>query len=187
MKIQARIEWAMPSRWTFQIPPIADFVAQHTEGARVIIDPFCGSSTIATHRNDLTQGGEDAEAFCRRLLGEGVQADVVLFDPPYSPRQIAECYESIGRKATTEDTQNAALYARVRVPLADLLKPGGIALSFGWQSSGFGKEWLMVDLLLVQHGGAHNDTICVAQRKPANLFQPSSVAITAAAMGGGLT
>ena len=170
MIIQANIEWAMPSRWTFQIPPIAEFVARHLQGAVVVVDPFCGTSTIASHRNDLAQDGEDAEMFCRRLLAEGVKADAVLFDPPYSPRQIAECYSAAGLKAGAEQTQNSALCARVHNPLRDLLKPGGVALSFGWNSSGFGKAWPLIDLLLVRHGGAHNDTICVAQRKIGGLF-----------------
>lgn len=165
--------WAMPSRWTFQIPPIAEFVYRHLEGS-VIVDPFSGESSIGTHRNDLARGGVDAEEFCRSLLSQGVRADVVIFDPPYSPRQIAECYESIGKKTTFEDTQSS-FWGRIRRPLADLLKPDGIALSFGWQSSGFGKNWETLEILLVQHGGAHNDTICVAQRKPWSLFDQLDV------------
>lgn len=173
-KPEFTVAWAMPSRWTFTIPPVRFFLDRWLEGCNVVVDPFCGSSMRGTHRNDLGMGGEDAGGWCEKLLAEiGRSADAVLFDPPYSRRQIAECYAGIGRKATTADTQNAALYARVRRPLAELLKPGGIALSFGWQSSGFGKDWDTLEILLVQHGGAHNDTICVAQRKPAgnlNLF-----------------
>lgn len=157
----------MPSRWTFSIPPIREFVARHLNGCSVIVDPFSGQSTIGTHRNDLGRGGCDAEVFVRRLIAEGVVADAVLFDPPYSPRQIAECYKGIGRTCTTKDTQSGMLYRLVRSALADILAPDGIALSFGWQSSGFGKEWETVETLLVQHGGAHNDTICVAQRRRA--------------------
>jgi hypothetical protein len=162
--------FAMPSRWTFSIPPVAEFIGRHLSGAAVIVDPFAGQSKIGTHRNDLGQGGVDAEPFVRGLIADGVRADAVLFDPPYSPRQISECYKSIGRKATGEDTQNARLYKSVRAALADILKPDGIALSFGWQSSGFGKDWETDEILLVQHGGAHNDTICVAQRKKPDLF-----------------
>ena len=165
MSAQFSTVWAMPSRWTFSIPPIAAFVARHTAGASVIVDPFCGSSTIGTHRNDLGRGGVDAEAFVRTLIAEGVRADAVLFDPPYSPRQIAECYKGIGRKATMKDMQSAVLYKGVRAALRDILKPEGIALSFGWQSNGFGRGWISREVLLVQHGGAHNDTICVAQHR----------------------
>ena len=155
--------WAMPSRWTFEIPPIREFIARHVAGCEVIVDPFAGRSTIGTHRNDLGYGGIEAEKYCEALSVAGIVADAVLFDPPYSPRQISECYKSIGRKATGADTQNAALYARSRKALAAILRPGGVALSFGWQSSGFGKKWKTTEILLVQHGGAHNDTICVAQ------------------------
>ncbi len=159
--------WAMPSRWTFSIKPIAAFLDRWLPTDGAIVDPFAGQSTRATHRNDLAAGGVDAEDYCRALIAERGTgwADAVIFDPPYSPRQISECYASIGKKATTADTQNAALYRRVRAPLADLLKPDGIALSFGWNSAGFGKAFETLEVLLVQHGGAHNDTICVAQRK----------------------
>ena len=146
--------------------PIKEFLGRHLDGCATIVDPFAGNSEIANFRNDLAFGGMDAEEFCSGLLPiyQGLM-DAIIWDPPYSPRQISECYKSIGRQVTMQDTQNAALYKRCRGPLARLLKPGGIALSFGWQSSGFGKDWPIEEILLVQHGGAHSDTICVAQRK----------------------
>lgn len=158
--------WAMPNRWTFEIPPISDFLDRWLAGCSMIVDPFCGHSTRGMWRNDLANGGMDAVEYCLMLLAGGVVADAVLFDPPYSPRQIAECYKSVGRPVRQSDTRNATLYKNVREHLAALLKPGGIALSFGWNSAGFGKGWPTEEILLVQHGGAHNDTICVAQRKP---------------------
>lgn len=159
--------FAMPNRWTFQILPIKEFIDRWIKSSDIIVDPFCGMSARATYCNDIAAPkGIDAEDFCNMLLSASIKADAVFFDPPYSPRQIAECYRSIEKEVRQQDTQNAALYKRVRAPLAELLKPGGIALSFGWQSSGFGKEWKTEEILLIQHGGAHNDTICVAQRKP---------------------
>ena len=167
--------WAMPSRHTFEIPPIAAFLDRWLQGCNIIVDPFCGRSTRGTHRNDLGYGGIDAAQWCEDLFP--LQADAVLFDPPYSPRQISECYKGIGRKATMTDTQNAALYKRVRDPLGKLLRASptfgtspSVALSFGWQSSGFGKGYVTKEIMLVQHGGAHNDTICVAQYKISAAF-----------------
>jgi len=55
------VQWAMPSRATFSIPPIADFVGRWVAGASIVVDPFCGQSKVATHRNDLAQGGVDAQ------------------------------------------------------------------------------------------------------------------------------
>lgn len=168
------VAFAMPTRWTFAMPPVAAFIERHLRSALstvdirhglVVVDPFCGHSEIATHRNDLAYGGQDAELWVRELISQGVRADAVLFDPPYSPRQIAECYKGIGREATTEATQNGRLYKRVRTALSEILKATGVALSFGWQSAGFGREWDTTEILLVQHGGAHTDTICVAQRR----------------------
>jgi hypothetical protein len=156
--------WAMPNRHTFEIPPIAAFLDKWLAGCKHILDPMCGKSTRGTCRNDWRYDGMDAEEFCESILSESY--DAVLFDPPYSPRQIQECYRAIGIDYSTPQTQNAALYARVRKQLDRILMPGGIALSFGWNSIGMCKPYITEEVLLVQHGGAHNDTICVAQRKP---------------------
>lgn len=168
--------WAMPSGDTFSVQPIAAFLDHWLTGCGVVVDPFARNSTRATHRNDLNpdtaaQYHMDAADFCEHLLAQGIVADAVLFDPPYSPRQIAELYQAIGRECSTADTQNAALYRRARAALDALLRPGGVALSFGWNSAGFGKNYEQLEILLLAHGGAHNDTIAVAERKvQASLF-----------------
>lgn len=166
--------WAMPSPNTFSIPPITEFILRWKPEASlcVSVDPFARDACWATYTNDLNPNTSalyhmEAEEFCAEMVKVGVSADCVLFDPPYSPRQISEVYESIGKKATTKDTQNARLYKCVRDGLDAILKPGGVALSFGWNSAGFGKErgYQIEEILFVAHGGAHNDTICVAERK----------------------
>jgi methylase of polypeptide subunit release factors len=156
----------MPNKYTFQIPEIQHFVRHWIGGMTCIVDPFAGKSALATRSNDIADSGVDAEIFCQRLLDEGVVADAIIFDPPYSPRQISESYKNAGLKVDSKTTQNAALYSRVLKPLLSLLRPGGIALRFGWQSAGVRRSWELMDLLIVQHGSGHNDTICTAQRKP---------------------
>ena len=51
--------------------------------------------------------------------------------------------------------------------LDQLLKPNGIAICCGWNSAGFGRErgYEFIEILLVAHGGAHNDTIVTVERK----------------------
>ena len=97
----------------------------------------------------------------------GVRADLALFDPPYSPRQISESYKGAGLAVGMKETQNATLYRRVRDALDRIVRPGGVVLSFGWHSNGMGRKrgYVLEELLLVAHGGAHNDTICIAERK----------------------
>ncbi len=177
-------EWAMPSPDTFTIQPIADLLERYLVGAAVVIDPFARNSRIATHRNDLNPKTDadwhlPAEVFCATMAEELVQADVVLFDPPYSPRQISEVYAAVGIAATTADTQNAALYKRVKDGLDGLLKPKGIAICCGWNSAGFGlgRGYEMVEILLVAHGGAHNDTVVTVEWK--SLPQQLSLEATA--------
>lgn len=162
--------WAMPDRRTFRIPPIRAFIERHmTDG--IWLDPFAHETPFAARcvTNDLDTAApatfhEEALDFLARFAA-GCAAGV-LFDPPYSPRQISECYKSVGRAAHMEDTQSGFYSAR-KDAAARALRAGGIALTFGWNSNGFGKKrgFEITEILLVAHGGAHNDTICVAERK----------------------
>lgn len=166
----------MPSADTFSIPPIRELLRWRLKDCSVIVDPFARNSRFGTLTNDLNPETEathhlDALEFLSGLVAEGVQADAVLFDPPYSPRQISELYAQVGRRCSTNDTQNARLYRECRERLAGMLRPGGIAISCGWNSAGFGKKFEMEELMLVTHGGAHSDTIVTVERKvQANLF-----------------
>ena len=157
----------MPTANTFSCLPIGSFVHKYLRG--VSVDPFARNSTLATHTNDLNPNTEahyhmDAEAFLILLASKGVKADCIILDPPYSPRQISECYAEAGLKAGMKDTQNAVLYKRVRIAARLLATPDTTFLSFGWNSTGMGKEFDYLEIKLVAHGGAHNDTICVAQK-----------------------
>jgi hypothetical protein len=167
-------EWAMPSADTFAIKPIAQLLKRYLKEGDIVIDPFARNSQIGTLTNDLNPNTKahyhlPAEEFCELLREKGIVADAALYDPPYSPRQIKECYASIGLPVTQQDTQCAHLYAAVKDGLDRLLRPGGIAISFGWNSVGFGKKrgYERLETMLVCHGGAHYDTIVVVEEKAA--------------------
>lgn len=164
--------WAMPNPETFKVLPIFDFVLKYVTASEVSVDPFARDFPMADYRNDLNRNTAaeyhmDAEEFLKMLANKGVKADLVIFDPPYSPRQISECYKECGREIGVEGTQNAALYSRVRKAIVPILTNNAIVLSFGWNSSGMGKKlgFEQIEILLCCHGGAHNDTICVAERR----------------------
>ena len=169
-------KFAMPNAETFSLPPVEKLLDRWLVGCEVIVDPFARNSMRGTVRNDLNpctaaQFHMLAEEFVEK---QEISADVVLFDPPYSPRQIAECYQRIGRKCGMEETQNSRLYKRVKDGLDRMLKPDGIAICCGWNSLGFGlrRGYQMLEILLITHGGAHNDTIVTVERKivPPTLF-----------------
>jgi len=164
----------MPNPNTFDCKPIGAFVGRWLNG--VSADPFARNTRLATYTNDLNpdtsaQHHMEAADFLGMLIDQEVTLDCCLFDPPYSPRQISECYQSIGRKVNGRDTQNAVLYKRVRDVLDPLVVSGGVVLSFGWNSGGMGKTrgYKIEEILMVAHGGAHNDTICMAERKTEEL------------------
>ena len=161
----------MPNKDTFSVPPIGAFVKGYLAQSSVSVDPFARNKAWATYTNDLNpntsaQRHLDAEEFLHQLAAEGVRADLIILDPPYSPRQISECYAEAGRKAGMKDTQNSVLYKRVRDAALPLVADAGIVLSFGWSSTGMGaaRGFEIVEVLLCCHGGAHNDTICMAEK-----------------------
>ena len=164
--------WAMPNGDTFDVLPIGNFVQRYLKLSVVSIDPFARNKQWATLTNDLNPETDakhhmDAGEFLKFQQSVNTKVDLLIFDPPYSPRQMSECYKNIGRKVGMEDTQNAALYKRCKDAAMPLLTQSAVALSFGWNSAGMGKErgFEIIEILLVCHGAGHNDTICVAERR----------------------
>lgn len=159
--------WAMPNADTFSVKPIGDFVRRYSRG--VCIDPFARNSwPEGEYTNDLNPNTSakyhmDAVEFLKMLADAGVEADTIIFDPPYSPRQITECYQAAGLKATMQDTQSGRFKKLCREQIRRLSRPGTVVLSFGWNSVGMGPAFYTDEILLVSHGGDHNDTICMAQ------------------------
>ena len=157
-------EWAMPNHKTFSIKPIRNFIGEAPKNS---IDPFARDSKIASITNDInpkfdTTHNMDALDFLKWITSEW--ADMVLFDPPYSPRQLKECYDDMGQ--SLHDTKSS-VWSNWKDEIARVTKVGGEVLSFGWNSVGMGKSrgFEIVEILLVSHGGMHNDTICVREVK----------------------
>jgi len=170
--MKMRREFGRANKDTFSCPPIREFVLDYLEMSTFSIDPFARNKDWFTYTNDLNpettaQHHLDAEEFIHLMNAQGVVADLGIIDPPYSPRQISESYKGIGKEVTMQDTQNARLYKRVRDAMDMVISVGGVVLSFGWNSNGMGKTrgYEIVEILLVAHGAAHQDTICMAEVK----------------------
>lgn len=170
MLLQRR--WAMPSKHTFKIKPIAELLAKYVSDGKGWIDPFAGENSPAEITNDMnpnkpTQFHLHAKEFAAQLTGK---YEGVLFDPPYSLRQVKECYDEIGVKLFQDDSQRFP--QNVKEIIATKIKPGGIAITFGWNSQGFGKNlgFEMLEVLMVPHGRGHNDTIVTVERRVITLF-----------------
>lgn len=176
--------WAMPSKDTFNIKPINELLTEIIGDDRldmfqdnvdkanqVIVDPFCGYSPFKSlcTSNDINpmipaDYHDDALSFLQTIVDD--TADIVLFDPPYSVRQVSEHYKAAGRTVNMETTQ-ARFWGDLKKEIARITKKDGIVVSFGWNSGGIGKTlgFEIQRILLVAHGGPHNDTIVTVEKK----------------------
>lgn len=159
--------WCMPNSKTFNIKPIRSLIDKYLHGYSV--DPFANENKLATVTNDLCEEYDtdfhmDALEFLKTLEDDSV--DTVLFDPPYSPRQVSEVYKELNMTVNMQTTQ-ASFWSNMKKEIGRITKTGGICITCGWNSGGIGKKYgfEIEEILLVAHGGWHNDTIITVDRK----------------------
>ena len=169
-------EWSMPNSRTFKVKPIKELIKRYSGKDFIIIDPFANESSIKKEieykkyiSNDLDEEYDtdyhlEAQDFMKQFENKSV--DLVLYDPPYSSRQVSECYKKLGKTVTMSDT-NSGYFVKFKQEISRILKPNGICISCGWNSNGIGKKYgfEMLEVLLVAHGGNHDDTIVTVERK----------------------
>lgn len=162
-------EWAMPSSDTLSIKPIRKWVMEKCKGFERLCDPFARDCQFAHITNDLNPDTKakyhmKADEF---LALDEAKSDLVIFDPPYSLRQVKECYEGFGYGFTQFDSQNVTRWTKERDLIASFQEIGNGVISFGWTSTCMGKErgYRIEEILLCSHGPAHNDTICTFEIK----------------------
>ena len=102
--------WAMPSRNTFEILPIKNLISEEVSLEKLWIDPFANRNKIASITNDLnpefdTDYHLDALDFLK-LFGDA-SIDGVLYDPPYSPRQVSEIKGDYNENDKDDKANNA--------------------------------------------------------------------------------
>lgn len=157
----------MPNSNTFEIKPIKELIDKYTYG--LVIDPFANKNKLANITNDLDEQYDtdyhmDALDFLKKFDDNSV--DCVLYDPPYSVRQVSEVYRKLGHSVNMETTQ-ASYWSKRKKEIGRIVNRNGIVISCGWNSGGIGKKYgfEILEILLVPHGGAHNDTIVTVERK----------------------
>lgn len=159
--------WSMPNSKTFNIKEIEKIIKKYSYG--VIIDPFANDSKLASITNDIdpsynTNYHMDATDFL--MMFDDNSVDTVLYDPPYSPRQVSECYKKFGKTVNMKTTQ-ASYWSKQKEQIGRIVKKDGIVITCSWNSGGIGKKYgfEIQEILLVAHGGWHNDTIVVVDKK----------------------
>lgn len=99
--------WAMPNKNTFEIKPIKELLLEEI-GDNFWVGPFANRNKYATITNDLnsefdTDYHMDALDFLKTF--EDNLVDGILYDPPFSPRQVNECYKDFGYNVTWDTTK----------------------------------------------------------------------------------
>ena len=113
----------MPNKNTFSIKPIKELILDElTDG--VWIDPFANSNKLASITNDLnteydTDYHMDALDFLKLFPDNSI--DGILYDPPYSPRQVSECYNNVGLSVTW-DTTKSSFWSNHKREISRILK-----------------------------------------------------------------
>lgn len=124
-------KWEMPNSRTFKINAIRDLILKYAKDTYTILDPYANESSIKQYlncnyiSNDLDESYNtdyhlEAQDFIK--LFENWSVDMVLNDPPYSPRQVSECYKQLGKTVTYKDT-SAEYYTKVKKEISRVVKP----------------------------------------------------------------
>lgn len=149
-------------RWTFEYRPARTFVEKRLRGR--VLNACAGKSVLDhdgdVHRNDLNP---DIDADTHHDVAELADHldpqsfDTVVFDPPFDDLQAADKYDSL-----RADNVLAAFRQ-----FSQLLRPGGLVITFGWNSwgmrshAGFDRE----ETVLFQRGPVKRDVIATVDRR----------------------
>lgn len=168
--MQINRQWAMPNANTFSITPIKELIETYIKVGGVVIDPFANKSKYGTITNDLnpayaTTYHMDALAFLEMLGTE--TGDLILYDPPYSFTQAAQLYASYGKDKLEVSVANMRYWSKCKDEIARVCKCGGKVICCGWNTNGIGngRGFDLDEVLIVAHGGGHNDTLVTVETK----------------------
>ena len=126
--------WAMPNKNTFSIKPINELINRYLKEDLLVVDPFANANKLATITNDLdpqydTDYHLDALDFLKQI--EDNLADLVLYDPPYSPRQVSESYRLLEMSVNMATTQSS-YWSKQKREIARIVKQNGHVISCAW-------------------------------------------------------
>ena len=149
MKIEFERHWCMPSHKTFTIKPFKELIA--AELGSNYVDPFPYPFV------------KDAIDYLKTIHDNSV--DHLVFDPPYSQRQLKEKYHSAG--LSFNHPMNNSYWSNCRKEISRIVKSTGKVISFGWNTNGIGIKhgFKITKVVLVAHGSQHNDTIATVEVK----------------------
>jgi len=155
----------MPNTSTFEMPKLREFVERYLPNFGIILVPFAGTYRFDAGLgrvyvyNDLNpdiKADHHVEAADLVDLYGEEYFDAIIADPPYTHTQAHREYNGIRVQKMTP----------WRIAADKLLKPGGIYIELGYNSTGLRKKIAeKIALGICCCGGGHNDILTLVQRK----------------------
>lgn len=155
-----------PKKWTFEQPKLKEWVENWCEPkrGRYVLNLFAGKIrlNVAEVRVDISPEFRpdyciSAEQFIKSCITEGVKFHTIILDPPYNLRKAREKY----------DGKYIGSFTKIKNLLPDILYPKGRVITLGYDTVGMSKSrgFEKIAVCIVCHGGDHNDTLCLVERK----------------------
>jgi len=152
-----------PCKWTFKPPKVRRWVERHLEGR--VLNLFAGKTKLR-HSGEIIRNDIDPEIEADYHF-DAIEVDkyfppnsfdTVIIDPPYTYRKSKEKYRGRWYEGKLKI---------VKDKVARLIKPGGICITFGYDTTGMGRSrgFRKERILIINHGGDHRDTLAVIERK----------------------
>jgi len=156
--------WQPPKKYTFQQEDLKLFVKRYCQGK--VLNLFAGKTILDVDEirvdiNPEMPADYHMDAFEFINSWNGSKFDTVILDPPYNVRKSREKY-SVG----IHDYHIGKL-TQIKNRLVSITNLKGIVISLGYDSVGMSRlrGFNKVAICLVCHGGDHNDTICLVEKK----------------------
>lgn len=151
--------------WTFETPQVREVVEDLLEGE--VLNACAGKTKLnhhePIHRNDVDENRDADTHIDVCTLDERLDErfDTVVYDPPFDKDQADEHYNGhhIGRGPSGE------VWSAKR-SVAQLTRPGGIAISVGWNSIGLEPMdgWTKEEIHIFQRGSQLSDVLLSVDR-----------------------
>lgn len=163
-----------PKKYTFEMPELLRWTKQLCQ-PKEVLNLFAGKTILFKKghpvfketRVDLNDQMPadyhmDAYDFVFMAKTNGMVFNTVIFDPPYNLRKSREKYLGV----------YTSQLRKIKTLLPSIVSLGGVIISYGYSTVGMGKlrGFALEHVCNVCHGGDHNDTICIVERKISNML-----------------
>lgn len=147
-----------PKRYTFEQPKLKKWVERRCIGK--VLNLFAGKTRLNVNETRVDSNPDVNPDYCMDAIEfvkkwNGKKFNTVILDPPYNLRKGREKYHNryIGK------------FTLLKKELSRILMPNAIVISLGYKSTGMGKGYTKKEICLINHGGDHNDTIILLEKR----------------------